>query len=257
MGGRWRWESSPYFEEYLDGIATPEFLKNLLDQTFLQEREAQSKQGTCLIAIRFLASWVSGKTTYQTTDSDSDPINEGEFLGAWQSVDTLSPRRSRLAKHSTRKRRFSSNHAPSLVKKRRTSAQVKFPSHSFTVTPNASEDDFSDEDYAVDRGTVCKEFKIGDEQAVILSYYELLDVIQQVPCKDIAKAWIKTIDPKKQAKNPYNGGKTKDIAIAKYGKENQGCLTMPEWWPMNCRHTEPDHIKKDGAYVHQFSYRCH
>ena len=103
----------------------------------------------------------------------------------------------------------------------------------------------------MDQGTVRKEIKIGDEQAVVLSYYELLDVIQQVPCKEIAKAWIKAIDPKKQAKNPYNGGKSKAIAIAKYGKENQGFMTMPDWWPeKDCRHTEPDHIKKDGAYVH-------
>lgn len=52
--------------------------------------------------------------------------------------------------------------------------------------------------------------------------------LQQVPCKVIAKAWIKTIEPKKQTSHPYK--------LAEASK--------PPWWPRTVRHVEPDHLLK-------------
>ncbi|CCH45725.1 hypothetical protein BN7_5311 [Wickerhamomyces ciferrii] len=52
--------------------------------------------------------------------------------------------------------------------------------------------------------------------------------LQQLSCKAIAKAWIKTIEPKKQTRYPYNKGES----------------TKPPWWPSKIRHCEPDHLIK-------------
>lgn len=54
------------------------------------------------------------------------------------------------------------------------------------------------------------------------------DEFQQIPCKMIAKQWIKIIEPKKQSQYPYNGGDK----------------FKPTWWPKEVRHKEPDHLKK-------------
>ncbi|GAV53785.1 hypothetical protein ZYGR_0AK02870 [Zygosaccharomyces rouxii] len=55
-----------------------------------------------------------------------------------------------------------------------------------------------------------------------------LKLLRQVPCKAIAKAWIKAIEPRKKTKYPYIRG---DIA-------------KPSWWPHDVEHREPDHLQK-------------
>lgn len=55
-----------------------------------------------------------------------------------------------------------------------------------------------------------------------------LKLLRQVPCKAIAKAWIKVIEPRKKTKYPYIKG---DIA-------------KPSWWPHDVEHREPDHLQK-------------
>ncbi|KAH9200704.1 hypothetical protein LQ764DRAFT_224195 [Zygosaccharomyces rouxii] len=55
-----------------------------------------------------------------------------------------------------------------------------------------------------------------------------LKLLRQVPCKAIAKAWIKAIEPRKKTKYPYIKG---DIA-------------KPSWWPHDVEHREPDHLQK-------------
>ncbi|KAK6897201.1 hypothetical protein K6H09_000621 [Candida tropicalis] len=57
---------------------------------------------------------------------------------------------------------------------------------------------------------------------------DLFNSLNQNVCKDIAKSWIKILQPDKQKYFPYT---RKDI--------------KPEWWPPNVVHTEPDHLKKD------------
>lgn len=59
--------------------------------------------------------------------------------------------------------------------------------------------------------------------------YNCFEEFQQIPCKLLAKAWIKVIEPRKQSKYPYK--------LAENSK--------PYWWPPNCIHKEPDHLKKE------------
>jgi hypothetical protein len=59
-------------------------------------------------------------------------------------------------------------------------------------------------------------------------------MIQQLACKQIAKAWIKVCEPKKQSHYPYRGGTP----------------TAPPWWPLTSRHKEPYHLKKEGELIH-------
>jgi hypothetical protein len=55
--------------------------------------------------------------------------------------------------------------------------------------------------------------------------------MQQVACRIIGKAWVKLIEPNKQARYPYV----------------MGCVSAPPWWPLNTvRHKEPDHLRRTG-----------
>ncbi|KAL7424051.1 hypothetical protein Q5752_001636 [Cryptotrichosporon argae] len=59
-------------------------------------------------------------------------------------------------------------------------------------------------------------------------YLERFEALQQTACKIVVKAWIKIIEPKKQAKYPYNKGED----------------ARPAWWPVGVKHREPDHLSK-------------
>jgi len=59
--------------------------------------------------------------------------------------------------------------------------------------------------------------------------FNCFEEFQQIPCKILAKQWIKIIEPRKQSRHPYN----------------QGDKAKPYWWPSSARHKEPDHLKKD------------
>ncbi|KAL9121284.1 MAG: hypothetical protein Q9187_002160 [Circinaria calcarea] len=111
-----------------------------------------------------------------------------------------------------------------------------------TQQPDAEENKREDDEYA-GAGTIQKQIMVGDEEAMKNYYLTRFKQIQQVPCKSIAKAWIKLIEPKKQVKHPYNGGKkARSMGIMKNGGE----LTRPDWWPKRgCPHKEPDHQKKE------------
>ncbi|AQZ13476.1 YDR124W [Zygosaccharomyces parabailii] len=58
--------------------------------------------------------------------------------------------------------------------------------------------------------------------------YCALKLLRQVPCKAIAKAWIKIIEPRKKTKYPYI----------------KGNIAKPTWWPQDVEHREPDHLQK-------------
>ena len=80
-------------------------------------------------------------------------------------------------------------------------------------------------------------FRVNEEDKVKNYLEQKLDSMQQNPDKYIAKAWIKGICPKKQAKFPY---KCKQ-RLEKEGKNPE----WPGWWPIEvCEFKEPDHIVK-------------
>ncbi|EME43175.1 hypothetical protein DOTSEDRAFT_72529 [Dothistroma septosporum NZE10] len=85
-----------------------------------------------------------------------------------------------------------------------------------------------------------KTFMIQDEQAVKDFLHGRLKGMQQLADKKIAKAWIKSICPKKQANFPYQNKK-----LGRDGHMNEQ-PAVPGWWPGQnvCRFIEPDHIKR-------------
>jgi hypothetical protein len=86
-----------------------------------------------------------------------------------------------------------------------------------------------------------KQLNIKDTDRVIDFLYDRLDKIQQLSDKKIAKAWIKGICPKKQARYPYqNKQRLNDTGLKP---------KIPEWWPTGENEVifrEPDHIQKSG-----------
>ncbi|GFF28542.1 hypothetical protein IFM61606_10179 [Aspergillus udagawae] len=78
----------------------------------------------------------------------------------------------------------------------------------------------------------------------VLEYYERsLKHFRQFNCRQILKTFIKFIEPRKQAKHPYNGGKPP--ARAPPSKRGDPEKTKPKWWPADVVHKEPDHLRKD------------
>ncbi|KAL2188425.1 hypothetical protein L209DRAFT_217342 [Thermothelomyces heterothallicus CBS 203.75] len=84
-----------------------------------------------------------------------------------------------------------------------------------------------------------KVLAIGDSEAVLNFYDRGFKCIQQTACKEVAKAFVKIIAPKKQANFPYV----------------KGDAAAPDWWPKpwgpgekdRARHVEPDHMWKKGS----------
>ncbi|RPA87353.1 hypothetical protein BJ508DRAFT_410862 [Ascobolus immersus RN42] len=63
----------------------------------------------------------------------------------------------------------------------------------------------------------------------VTAYYETrLGQLQQTQCKEISKAWIRVVEPKKMARHPYKSAEK----------------SKPSWWPADIRHKEPDHLRK-------------
>jgi hypothetical protein len=72
------------------------------------------------------------------------------------------------------------------------------------------------------------DLNLKDQGAVKAHMEECFKLLQQMPCKSVAKAWIRIIEPKKQTRYPYK-------------MEER---SKPHWWPENVRHVEPDHLLK-------------
>lgn len=83
--------------------------------------------------------------------------------------------------------------------------------------------------------------EIGDTEKVVAFYETALRALQQLNCRSIAKVMIKAIEPRKQVKHSYNGGKSPIT-----GKPGDPETTKPDWWPSGVEHKEPDHLKKPG-----------
>ncbi|KAJ5146009.1 uncharacterized protein N7515_000573 [Penicillium bovifimosum] len=85
--------------------------------------------------------------------------------------------------------------------------------------------------------------RIGDSQKVMSYYESALKHFQQLNCRMVAKAFIKFIEPRKQVRHPYNGGKPP--AGSAPGTTGDPEKTKPEWWPPGVMHKEPDHLRKE------------
>ena len=83
--------------------------------------------------------------------------------------------------------------------------------------------------------------RLSDTESVRVALWDRLLLLQQQVLKRIAKAWIKALCPKKQARYPYR---------SKQQREEPGVEPdIPEWWNIDvCAHIEPDHVDKDGRY---------
>lgn len=102
-----------------------------------------------------------------------------------------------------------------------------FTEETFQEFRNASEqtDDASDDKIAL---------KISETKNVTAYYESAFERFQQLNCRQIAKEFIKEIQPHKQVKHPYNGG-----------VDSVPESTKPDWWPDDVPHKEPDHLKKE------------
>ncbi|KAF3482510.1 uncharacterized protein GIQ15_05269 [Arthroderma uncinatum] len=80
--------------------------------------------------------------------------------------------------------------------------------------------------------------EIGNEEKVEAYYESAFRAFQQINCRQVAKAYIKIIEPRKQVKHPYNGGRGAP------GEKGDPEKTKPDWWPTGVIHREPDHLKK-------------
>ncbi|KAF3484301.1 uncharacterized protein GIQ15_03625 [Arthroderma uncinatum] len=80
--------------------------------------------------------------------------------------------------------------------------------------------------------------EIGNEEKIEAYYESAFRAFQQINCRQVAKAYIKIIEPRKQVKHPYNGGR--GAPGEKGGPEK----TKPDWWPASVPHREPDHLLK-------------
>lgn len=109
----------------------------------------------------------------------------------------------------------------------------------------ASENPSDVDDDPLPKKKQSKAFEIQETDKVTAFLVSRLKRMQQLADKKIAKAWIKGICPKKQAKFPYQNNK-KDIPDG--AKEKP---LLPGWWPdpnTICQFKEPDHIKRDGMF---------
>lgn len=80
-------------------------------------------------------------------------------------------------------------------------------------------------------------FRLCEYEKVESYLRDRLLLMQQQALKRIAKAWIKGICPKKQAKFPYQNKRL----------EKKSLPEVPAWWPIDqCQYVEPDHIEKKG-----------
>lgn len=93
---------------------------------------------------------------------------------------------------------------------------------------------------------------IGDTPKVLAYYEGALKHFQQLNCRMVAKAFIKFIEPRKQVKHPYNGGKAP--AGSAPGTTGDPEKTKPEWWPPGVMHKEPDHLRKECTFIRFSSY---
>ena len=102
------------------------------------------------------------------------------------------------------------------------------------------------EDFSSNGSTEMVPLRIGDSQKVQHYYESALKHFQQLNCRMVAKAFIKFIEPRKQVRHPYNGGKPPPGSAP--GTTGDPEKTRPEWWPPGVMHKEPDHLRKECMF---------
>ena len=99
-----------------------------------------------------------------------------------------------------------------------------------------------DEDQPVPKTSAMCAFYMHEEHKVKAFLLNRIERMHQLSDKKIAKAWIKGICPKKQARYPYqNKQREKEWGLPPL---------IPTWWPPigACQYVEPDHVVKSGEY---------
>lgn len=110
--------------------------------------------------------------------------------------------------------------------------------------PSIAEEQTSDnDDYPPSASNDMVPLRVGDTQRVTSYYESALKHFQQLNCRMVAKAFIKFIEPRKQVRHPYNGGKPAPGSPP--GSTGDPEKTKPEWWPPGVMHKEPDHLRKE------------
>lgn len=110
------------------------------------------------------------------------------------------------------------------------------------MTNSRLAEDSDSDDYSP-AGNETTSIRVGDSNK-LMNYYEgALKHFQQLNCRMVAKAFIKFIEPRKQVRHPYNGGKPP--AGSAPGTTGDPEKTKPEWWPPGVMHKEPDHLRKE------------
>lgn len=129
--------------------------------------------------------------------------------------------------------------SPRRVRRRRGNAPA-------SITRGILVDDSDSDDYSP--GVETNALRVGDTTKLIEYYEGALRHFQQLNCRMVAKAFIKFIEPRKQVRHPYNGGKP-PVGSAP-GTTGDPEKTKPEWWPPGVMHKEPDHLRKECMFQH-------
>jgi len=85
--------------------------------------------------------------------------------------------------------------------------------------------------------------EIGDTEKVTAYYESVFKRLQQLNCRMLAKSFIKLIEPRKQVRHPYNGGRG-----SVPGERGDPEMAKPYWWPRDVIHREPDHLRKECKF---------
>ncbi|KAJ5134378.1 hypothetical protein N7526_005743 [Penicillium atrosanguineum] len=103
--------------------------------------------------------------------------------------------------------------------------------------PSVVDDQASDnDDYPQSASNDMVPLRVGDTQKVTSYYESALKHFQQLNCRMVAKAFIKFIEPRKQASRRR---------VPPPGSTGDPEKTKPEWWPPGVMHKEPDHLRKE------------
>ena len=84
-----------------------------------------------------------------------------------------------------------------------------------------------DEDQVEDQSSL-PVLRVGDREQMSDFYEKTFSLLQGLALKNILKAWIKELEPKKSRNHPYCKSKG----------------SRPAFWPDDIEHKEPDHLKK-------------